>query len=239
MAGVHEPRMALVPFHESAGGRTLWDASLGGRIGFFRYGDCDELRPQGVQLDFFGAAIARLDIENQQDLDSTDYVFGLPLTWGLGDWQIKLGYAHVSSHLGDEFIIRVPGALENRNNYVRNSFVVGASNYVLPSLRQYAEIGWAFHDGGGAEPLEFQFGFEWATAAPTGPSRSPFFALNVHLREEHDFGGDLSVQTGWMRRGELGRTLRYGLHYFNGQSSQFQFYDVFEQQIGAGLWYDF
>jgi hypothetical protein len=64
-------------------------------------------------------------------------------------------------------------------------------------------------------------------------------ALNTHMREEHDFGGDFSVQTGWLRRGELGQTLRIGAHYFTGKSSQFQFFDNSEQQIGVGVWYDF
>ena len=29
-----------------------------------------------------------------------------------------------------------------------------------------------------------------------------------------------------------------GLHYFNGASSQFSFYQRFEQQIGFGIWFD-
>jgi hypothetical protein len=33
--------------------------------------------------------------------------------------------------------------------------------------------------------------------------------------------------------------MRLGLHYYNGESSQLQFFDKFEQQIGIGLWYDF
>jgi hypothetical protein len=28
-------------------------------------------------------------------------------------------------------------------------------------------------------------------------------------------------------------------HYYNGKSSQSQFFDVSEEQIGMGLWYDF
>ena len=107
MAGVHEPRMALVAFSD-LDGRTLWDATLGGRVGIVRYGDCDPVAPSGFQVDFYGAAIARLDVDNKQDLDSTDYVFGLPITWGDAQWQWKCGYAHTSSHLGDELAIRVP-----------------------------------------------------------------------------------------------------------------------------------
>ena len=62
---------------------------------------------------------------------------------------------------------------------------------------------------------------------------------NAHLREELDFGGDWTTQLGWLWRGESGSTLRTGLHYVNGKSTQYQFFDNSEEQIGIGLWYDF
>jgi hypothetical protein len=236
-AGVHEPRMALVTFYEG-GDRTLWDATLGGRVGIWRYGDCDPLQPQGYQLDFYGAAIARLDVEHRQDLDSTDYVFGFPLTYGVDNWQFKFGYAHLSSHVGDELALREPGTLEERVNYVRDALVLGTSCYVLPVWRQYAEASWAFHLSGGAQPWEMQFGTELSPPGPTGHVGAPFLAVNGRIREEHNFGGDLSVQIGWLRRGIFGQTFRFGVHYYNGKSSQFQFFDNSEEQIGLGLWYD-
>jgi hypothetical protein len=239
MAGPHEPRMALVTFYELDGDRTLWDPTLGGRVGLVRYGDCDPLCPQGFELDFYGAAIARLDVEHRQDLDSTDYVFGFPLTYGVGVWQFKLAYAHLSSHLGDELALRDPDTLDERANYVRDALVLGASCYPLPYWRQYAEFGWAFHTSGGAGPFDAQIGAEFSQPGPTGPSHTPFLAVNARLREEHNFGGDFSLQTGWLRRGEYGQTLRFGLHYFNGKSSQFQFFEEAEEHLGAGVWYDF
>jgi hypothetical protein len=238
LAGMHEPRIGLVTFYE-AGDRAIWDATCGGRLGLLRFGDCDPLRPQGFEMDFYGAAIARLDVEEQQDLDSTDYIFGVPLTYGVGDWQFKFAYAHLSSHLGDELAIREPETLDERVNYVRDSLVLGASYYPHPVWRQYAEVGWAFHTGGGASPWEAQFGTELSLPGPTGPAGTPFLAMNTHLREEHDFGGDFTVQAGWLTRGEVGQTMRVGAHYFNGKSSQFQFFDKFEEQIGLGIWYDF
>ncbi|MCI0335904.1 MAG: DUF1207 domain-containing protein [Planctomycetes bacterium] len=239
MAGVHEPRMALVTFYEAGDARTLWDATLGGRVGMLKYGNCDPANLEGYQLDFYGAAIARLDVENQQNLDSTDYVFGFPLTWGDEQLQFEFGYAHLSSHLGDEFAISHPGSLADRVNYVRDSFEFGASYYVIPAWRAYGEVGWAFHRSGGAEPLALQFGTELSRPGPTDRQGTPFIALNARLREEHDFGGDLAAQVGWLRRGLRGQTLRFGAHYYNGKSSQSQFFQTSEEQIGLGLWYDF
>jgi hypothetical protein len=238
-AGPHQPRMGLVMFHELDDSRNLWDATLGGQVGFWRYGNCDPLQPEGYQLDFYGAAISRLDVDNQQDLDSTDYVFGLPLTYGVDEWQFKFGYAHLSSHLGDEFAIRNPGALAGRINYVRDSLVMGASYFPHPVWRMYGEAGWAFHRSGGADPFETQFGTEVARPGPTGRKGTPFMAVNANLRQEFDFGGQLSAQLGWLRRGITGQTLRFGGHFLAGKSSQAQFLNTSEQQLGMGMWYDF
>jgi hypothetical protein len=144
----------------------------------------------------------------------------------------------LSSHLGDELALREPGTLEERVNYVRDAIVLGTSCYPHPAWRQYAEVGWAFHLGGGAQPWDAQFGSELSLTTLTGYGGTPFFAVNGRLREEHDFGGDVSVQAGWLRRGIFGQTLRFGVHYYNGKSSQFQFFDNSEEQIGIGLWYD-
>ena len=42
-----------------------------------------------------------------------------------------------------------------------------------------------------------------------------------------------------LMRGILGQTLRYGFQYYNGKSSQSEFFNQSEQQVGGGLWYDF
>jgi Protein of unknown function (DUF1207) len=238
MASVHEPRMAFVPFYEFEKGRTLWDATLGGRAGVVRFGNCDPYRPQGWQLDIEGAVLVRLDVANRQDLDGSDFRFGFPITYAIDNWQIKFGYYHISSHLGDERILREPGP-DERINYVRDGFLYGVSYYPRPSCRLYGEVGGAFNYDGGAKPIELQFGTELAQPGPTPNGAVPFFAINGHLRQDHQFGGDVSLQTGWLWRGDFGQTMRLGAHYFNGKSSQFQFYDTFEQQLGVGVWYDF
>ena len=45
----------------------------------------------------------------------------------------------------------------------------------------------------------------------------------------------MNFQAGWLRRGILGQTLRYGFDYYNGKSSQSQFFNNSEQQIGIGV----
>jgi hypothetical protein len=237
MAGEHEPHMSMFMFND-LNGHNLWDATLGGRAGLVRYGNSDPVKPAGYQLDFYGAAIARLDADHQEDLDACDYVFGFPVTWGDAQWQWKCGYAHTSSHMGDEFAISHPGALNDRINYVRDAIEMGTSYYVIPAWRLYGETGWAFNASGGAEPWDIQFGTEYCQPGPTN-CWVPFVAANGRLREENNFSGDFTFQTGWLRRGLLDQTLRLGAQYYNGKSNEFEFFFKNEQQLGVGIWYDF
>ncbi len=237
-AGVREPRLSILAFHEGDG-RTYWDGTLGGRVGLLRYGTCDTLYPQGWQLDVEAAAIVRLTLDEIRDFETADYRVGVPLTYGVENWQFKFAVYHLSSHLGDEYAIANPGSLDERINYVRNALVVGASYYPHPVWRLYSEAAYAVNVDGGAEPWEFQFGTEVSEPGPTGMHGTPFLAANAHLREEHDFGGDVTFQAGWLWRGRSGQVTRMGLHLYNGKSSQYQIFNNSEQQIGFGLWYDY
>ncbi len=192
----------------------------------------------GAELQIEGAGIPRLNLDHNWDVDATDFRFGLPLVYGRERWQAKFSYYHLSSHMGDEFAIR-ENALADRINFSRDTLVAGLSLYPLPAWRWYAEAGWAFHYDGGSEPWELQFGVDVAEPGPTGPTGTPFIAINGHLREEHNFGGNVVAQAGWLWRGPQQKVFRVGAHYFNGKSAQFEFFDRFEHQIGGGVWYDF
>jgi hypothetical protein len=236
LAGVQEPRFGATILHEDEFG-SLLDATLGARVGVLRFGTAGP-RGEGFQVDAEGAAFPRLDLENDRDLVSVDFRAGLPLTWREGPFETKLAYYHTSSHLGDEFLERVPGA--TRINYVRDSIVLGSALRLAEAWRVYAEVGYAFHTSGGAEPWEFQFGAEYSPLWADGPWGSPFLAANALLREEVDFGGQFVLQAGWQWRAwRTGHVLRAGFHYLNGKSSQQQFFADHEQQIGGGVWFDY
>ena len=237
-AGAHEPRISGTAFDSD--GTSLLDVTLGGRASLLRFGTVGPGRPQGAELQIEGAGIPRLNLDENWDLDAADFRFGVPLVYGREMWQAKFSYYHLSSHMGDEFAIRnqAVNALGDRINFSRDALVLGFSYNPLPAWRWYAEAGWAFHYDE-SEPWEFQFGVDVAEPGPTGILGTPFIALNGHIREELDYGGNFVAQAGWLWRGESTQTMRLGVHYFNGKSNQFEFFDHFEEQIGAGLWYDF
>ena len=235
LAGAKEPRLRSLWFNER--GRSLWDLTLGGNVGLLRYGTQGNVRPEGWQLGLEGAGIVRLDLDENHDVDSDDFRGGIPITWGDSIYQVKLAYYHLSSHLGDEYLIKHPNY--ERLNYSRDCIVWGHSVYTTDDFRVYGEVGYAVvYDVG--KPWEFQFGFDWAPGNATGSRGAPFAALNVHLREEHNYGGNFVVQSGWAWRGSPASGLfRVGFEYFNGKDDQFSFYQDSIQKVGGGIWYDF
>ena len=237
MAGAKEPRIASQWVYDK-NLEWIWDIALGGRVGILRYGNENPIFPTGFQVDIEGAALLRLDLENERDVVATDYRFGIPLTFGNARHQCKLAYYHLSSHLGDEYMIRNPGA--RRINYVRDAMVLGYSLYFFENhLRLYSEAAYAFHTDGGAKPWEFQFGFEYTAPEPTGWRPTPFVAVGGHIREENDYCGNVVIQSGWLWRGDCGQTFRMGMQYYSGMSDQYEFFDQYENKIGFGLWYDY
>jgi hypothetical protein len=73
---------------------------------FFRAGAS---RPgNGVQLGVAGAVFAQFDLGTASyDLLNADYLIGLPLTFRAGWFSGRARLYHQSSHLGDEFLLRV------------------------------------------------------------------------------------------------------------------------------------
>jgi len=236
LAGANEPRMASQWFNEKDEG-WLVDNSIGGRIGLLRNGTKGPAMVQGFQVDFEAAAFLRQDLDKELDVVSTDFRAGVPFTFGIGRYQTKIAYYHLSSHLGDEFL---EDNDVTRINFARDVIVWGHSYYLTDDVRIYGEAGWAFYSDGGSDPWEFQFGLDYSPACAIGPRGAPFFALNAHLREEVDFGGNFVAQAGWQWRRRVGGPIfRAGAHYYNGKSPQFSFFNNYEHQLGLGIWYDF
>jgi hypothetical protein len=136
-------------------------------------------------------------------------------------------------------MLSIPDSGSRRINYSRDVLVVGGSVFPQPTWRCYAEAGWAIHASGGSEPLEFQFGTEWGPAFTADDTCGPFLALNAHLHEELNFGGQFVVQAGWLLHGAAGHRYRIGFHYLAGKSNQYEFYRENEEQVGLGMWYEF
>lgn len=236
VGGPREARMAQ-SFVNLRGGGWLWELQAGGRAGIVRYGtDCE-----GWQLDLWGSAFPRLNFDRNLDLEAADFKVGVPLTYTSGPFQMKLEWYHLSSHLGDEFLLRPENAGVERINYLRDSIVFALGWFVTPEIRLYGEVDYAYKNDGGSKPWHFQTGIDYSPCGVTPLMRPlPFFAVNAHFREEVNYSGGLNVVAGMQWRGpESSAVFRTGIHYYTGQSLQYSFLGQSEEFLGLGMWYDF
>ena len=237
LAGAKESRISTVWMSDSKRG-LLWENALGGRVGVVRYGNEDVLHPEGWQFDLEGAALPRVIPQDPSSpLEAVDFRVGLLSTWRYGDTAIKAGYYHLSSHAGDEFLINNPAFV--RINYVRDAGIIGITQYFYDDFSVYGELAYAFNAEDGAEPLEFQYGFQYSPLV-TGWPGAPFAAINGHTREDYNWATSLTVQSGWQwRSAKTNHTLRVGMQYYKGPSMQWELGNVKENMLGGGIWYDF
>ncbi|WP_342190181.1 DUF1207 domain-containing protein [Stieleria varia] len=237
LADPHEPRISMV-ITQNNNADFFWDATLGGRVGLLRYGTSGALDPKGWQWDLEGAVMTRLDLQHAEDVESMDYRFGTLITKSEGPWAMKFGYFHISSHVGDEFLVRNPTF--TRINYVTESMILGASYKPVDAIRLYGEMANAFRASDGARRYQFQTGAEF-TPAPNRPGKlMPFAAAHFNFRQAVDYDVSTSVQVGMGYLGpKSGRRLRFGLHYSDGPTSQYEFFTRRESIAGLGIWFDY
>lgn len=236
LAGTHAQRMAGEVVESDKQG-TLLDTTIGGRIALLRKGTVGP-NPEGWELQVVGAAFTRLAPDRESDVEAVDFNFALPVVYRQGPTAYRFGYDHISSHLGDEFLIKNPGY--DRLNYVRDSMVFAVVHDLSDSVDVYGEANYAFHNTGGSEPWHFQFGAEYQPEPVPGWRGAPVAAINTLLREEFGYEGNLGLIAGWQWRGlQRDDALRLALTYYTGRSRQFSFYDLYETLAGVGLYYDF
>lgn len=236
IAGVHAQRMAGELVGDDDQGALL-DTTIGGRIALFRKGT---LGPdaEGWEFQVAGAALTRLAMDRESDVEAVDYNFATPLVYRSGPTAYRFGYDHISSHVGDEYLIKNPRF--HRVNYVRDALEFAAIHDLTDAVAVYGEANYAFHNSGGSEPWHFQFGAEFEPEPVPGRRGAPVAAVNTLLREEFGYEGNLGVVAGWQWRGEQrDDLLRLALTLYTGRSRQFSFFDRHETLTGAGLYYDF
>jgi hypothetical protein len=237
LAAPQEPRISTIIFGDNEDG-ILWDATLGGRVGLLRYGTAGAKDPAGWQWDLEGAVITRLDLLHAEDVESLDYRFGTEMTLGDGPWAMKVGYFHISSHVGDEYLIRNPNF--TRVNYVTESWIVGGSYRPTEDIRLYGEFVNSFRASGGAKRYQFQSGAEYTPQAKDPFHGAPFAAVNLNFRQAVDYDVSTTLQLGWgFESPESGRRLRFGAQYGDGPTSQFSFFQRRESYLGLGVWFDY
>ena len=206
------------------------------------YGDqatlCRLIRPWGYNgyFDFGieGALWAFFEIlDESAPLVNADYYVGFPFTYVMDDWQFRLRVFHISSHIGDEFLIDHPSF--HRRNPSSEYLDLFASWYYNPWLRLYAGLGIILRSD---ETYRFkkyyaEYGFEqYIPRFASYYNRAevlgiPYFAAHMRTRadDRYRFDGSFALGYEWSRLGIEEKVLRVFLmahegYCFDGQFSR-------------------
>jgi len=136
-----EPRffVSTLKVNSTIQNTTIAAVGFGENFGIVRHGSNPQ---QGWQLGISAAVFAQFDLESESsDLMNADYVIGVPVTWRHNDWSGRVRVYHQSSHLGDEFLLRVQP--ERVNLSFESLEVLVAHDFA--GIRAYGGAEYLFH----------------------------------------------------------------------------------------------
>lgn len=193
-------------------------------------------------LDVEGGLFTQFDPGNGLDNIGWDGRYGIFTVW---DWSDKLaarvGYRHLSAHLGDEYIEQTG---RRRVNYTRDDLAFGLSYSLNKNVTVYAEPSWAWSMGN--ENRQKRWAIEGG-AQYVGPrdlwNDSTAYYLGAHVRafDETSWNPGVSIQTGFhVKRDQHSSNLRLGLEGYIGRAILGEFaLDYDEAYLTLGIFFDF
>lgn len=181
------------------------------------------------------------------ELMNSDFYAGLPLTYAMDSWSFRLRVYHISSHLGDEFLVNHPEAIDGRVNPSKEVLDFVASYQLTSSIRVYAGPGWVMHSDKTytVKPWHFMYGLECRFVGFRsdyhGLYGQPFLAMFFKNDQEYDWEVETSYAIGyeWSKLQGIGRKVRLYLSYHHGHSLEGQFSRARTQYASVGFSYGF
>lgn len=189
----------------------------------------------GVQAGLFGL----MEIGSTPTaLVNADYFVGIPVSYRSGSWSGLLRFYHISSHLGDEFMLTPEGKRTKRINL---------SYEGIDILASYNFINWRFYGGGGYivhkepssyKPLKFQGGAEYYSGNTFFQGRlRPVAGIDIKFEEHANWYPGISCKLGVQLENSalISSKLQLMLEFYSGKSTDGQFYKNKVKYIGVGL----
>ncbi|MBA3237141.1 MAG: DUF1207 domain-containing protein [Parachlamydiaceae bacterium] len=227
--------------------KNVIDVSFGDIITFYRW---INVGPWKGQLEFGleGALWAVFDpLHYSSPLMNADYYVGIPISYAFGPWSFRLRGYHISSHIGDEYLLDHPRF--KRKNPSAEYIDFFASYYPTDEIRLYGGVGFvvgmdeSFRIGrlyaeAGAELHMSQLGFVDVCDQIYG---RPFYGMHFHYQTEHTNHVNQTYVLGyeWGKLCGLQRIFRAFIEYHDGYSVEGQFYRKHTNYFSVRLSYGF
>ena len=189
----------------------------------------------GIQAGLFGI----MDIgRNPTALINADYFVGVPVTYRFGMWSGLARFYHVSSHLGDEFMLTPEGKKIKRINLSYEGIDLLLSRN-FDGLRLYGGGGYIVHkEPSYVKPLKIQSGAEYYSQNTYMNGRfRPLIGLDIKLEEQGRWYPGLSCKAGVQLENSklISNKVQFMLEFYSGKSIHGQFYRDKVRYIGIGV----
>jgi len=218
-------------FHDNTLGNNLIPVSFGDTFPIFRWIDIWCFRGD-MQFEIEGAVWAIFDpLHDSSPLIDADYYVGFPLTYLFGDWAFRLRGYHISTHIGDEFLLDHPHF--NRRNPSIEAFDLYASYQFSRDIRLYGGLGYVacqdnsyrvgpFYAQAGVEIRFSGLGYRDYCNRLYG---EPFLAMDFYYQShfKHHMNSTYAIGYEWGKVSGIRRKFRLFLEYHDGYSVEGQF----------------
>ena len=191
-------------FHDDALGKDIGVANFGDEFPILKWEDVGKWKGDLV-LSTAASAWAVFSLNPHDDDDiveliNADYYFGIPLTYTVDKIAYRFRLYHISSHVGDEYLIAHP-------TFVRlNPSIEGVDAFISwhpdDSLRLYGGIGYILHNDTSykLDPIYLEYGAEWRMFGRElrylKLLEQPFLAFHLRSLEDRDWNYDATFRLG-------------------------------------------
>lgn len=185
------------------------------------------------QIGLQGGVFALFNLDSDSfDLINADYLIGFPVSWRRHAWSARVRLYHLSSHLGDEFLLGNPGIDRVNLSY---EVIDGLLSHEWARWRLYGGAGAIVHSEPDLDPGLAQFGAEyiWGTLWD-----GVDLTLGADLKgtDEQDWEVNQSYRAG-LSFTRSTREVRLLLQHYRGYSPNGQFFTERLRYTGLGLYF--
>jgi hypothetical protein len=219
--------------------------SLGGRVPIWKTSDYKWF-DEGIEVGIEGGAWAVFNLSAYEfDLLNTDWYGGIPVYAKMGNWQFRARLYHLSSHLGDEYIIHQK--LTSRLNPSFEAIDLTSYYNFNESFKAYGTLGHVlhYHSSFPMRSLYFELGGEvyWKPILFNSISlqATPYAATHLRFWEMHDFEPSSNFVLGlsWSDSRRVQHKLNTFIQYFTGHSLEGQFGKERADYMSCTISYDY
>lgn len=177
----------------------------------------------------FNLDVKGMNIAGGTELVNTDYYIGIPLTYAINRWSFRWRIYHISSHLGDEFLVNHPGF--DRRNPSMESMDFFTSYQINDHIRVYIGPGWVMHSDRSFTYKHYyiEYGYEFRFFGNRFRKQKLYgtFFLAGHVEnwqfQNMDFNGTYVLGYEISKLQGIGRKMRVFVEYHHGFSDEGQF----------------